>query len=159
MDRLHDFIGSPSEDDEGPLPLIDLRVLPALPDPRHPEGFSTRKDKLIFRLFPLLHVLPLEDRVGRNNATPLLEGLLPESCLHDVFGTSVEQELLRKPKCPSHKFDLAFPVFVDQDNRLDRIGSNVFPRLEVDLFETGADRKGICDALFIGASAIASTYG
>ena len=32
-------------------------------------------------------------------------------------------------------------------------------RLEVDLFKTGADRKGVCDALLIGTTTIASTHG
>jgi hypothetical protein len=54
---------------------------------------------------------------------------------------------------------LAIAVFVEENNRLDRIGSNVLPRLEVNIFKTVTDRKGICDALLIGTKTIASTRG
>jgi hypothetical protein len=87
---------------------------------------------------------------------PFLERFLPKACLQYVFRTSVEQELLRKPKRPPHEFDLALAIFVEENNRLDRIGSDVLPRLEIDLFKTGAHHKGVCDALLIGAATIAS---
>jgi hypothetical protein len=57
MDWLHEFIGGPSEDGKGSLPFVDLWVLPELPNRRHTEGLSTKKDKLVFRLFRFFHVL------------------------------------------------------------------------------------------------------
>jgi hypothetical protein len=60
---------------------------------------------------------------------------------------------------PPHEFDLAIAVFVEENNRLDRIGSNVLPRLKVDIFKTATDRKGVCDTLLIGTKTIASTHG
>ena len=141
MDWLHEFIRSACEDGKGSFPSVDLGVLPELPNRRHPEGFSTGQDKLVFRLFSLLHILPLEDRVGRNNTAPFFERFLPKSCLHDFFRTSVEQQLLWNSKRPSHEFNLSFAIFIEENNRLDRIGSDVLPRLEVDLFKTGANRK------------------
>jgi hypothetical protein len=73
MDWLHEFIGGPSEDGKGPLLPVDLWVLPELPNRRHAKRLATRKYKLVLRLFSLLHVLPLEDRVGRNDTASFLE--------------------------------------------------------------------------------------
>jgi hypothetical protein len=47
-----------------------------------------------------------------------------KGCQHSVFRTNVEQELLWNPKRPPHKFDLALAIFVEENDRLDGIGSN-----------------------------------
>jgi hypothetical protein len=109
---------------------------------------------------PTLAAFPLPSTCGRVVLVVLpFWPLRPPPPTHNFFRSGVEQEFLWNPKRPSHQFDLSFAVFVEENNWLDRIGSNVLPRLEVDLFKTDAGRKGVCDALLIGTTTIASTHG
>jgi hypothetical protein len=87
--------------------------------------------------FPLLHVLPLEYRLGRNDAAPSLERFLPKSCLHDFFRTDqLLNELYRELKLDMATYD-------DRRRQIECI--------HVWTLSSRSDKQRIADAFAVGA--------
>lgn len=88
---MHEFVRLSGDDGEGAFPMVRLRVLPEFPDASHTKRLLAAQRKFVFRFLPSLgHLLPLEDRIPRNDDAAIKKSIFPERGGLDAFGASIE---------------------------------------------------------------------
>jgi hypothetical protein len=160
VDRGYQFIRIAGQDSEGSFPLICLRVLPELLHRCHPEGFLSRYGDFVFRLLlSCWHLLPFKDCIAGCNSTSGEERVLPEIRLGNAFGTRIEEKPVGEFEPPAHHLDLTFAGFVNENNGLHGLRTQVVARGEIGVFKTGLHLEDPRDLLFVGLAFEASTRG